>query len=76
MTANEQASLWDVVRQAREHKIQKRNHIGPFKFVVADTTHRFFDCANYNCCLSHAAKHLWKNFTCYGCLKTAGKRIK
>lgn len=76
MKAMEQVSLWDRARSDLEAKLQKGNRIGPFRHSPKLMTYRYFDCRNYNQCLSHAAKNLWKYFTCEGCLHTDGKRIK
>ena len=76
MKATEQVSLWDHVRYLNEAQLQKENCIGPFKHDPEKLTHRYFNCRNYNKCLSHAAANLWDYFTCYGCIHTNGKRIK
>ena len=76
MKAAEQETIWDHYRKHREREIEKANNLGPFSFGIRSTVYRYFDCPNYDACLSYAAFKMWNNFTCLGCRRTKGLKIK
>ena len=69
--AGEQWSLLDYIGLKRSKEIDVRNGVGPFRLDEnALVIPRHLGCANYDSCLSFAAKWRWPSFSCGGCRKT------
>ena len=76
LKATEQRVLWEYYRARDSRLTDIRNKMGPYRKLSADDEiARYFDCSNYDTCLSHAANTRWATFTCEGCRKTQGLKV-
>ena len=73
---NNQVSLWDYCRSFIEGVREKDNQVGPYKLNSDSLVERYFDCKNYDQCLSFASGKNWISFSCRGCRKTASCKVK
>ena len=73
---NNQTSLWDYCRSRVELDRELVNGFGPYKVPAEGTIERYFDCVNYDECLSFASGKNWSTFSCRGCRKVVNCKIK
>lgn len=73
-TANQQMSLWDFYHEMEENRRVANNALGPFTAGKDEDISRYFDCNNYDACLTKASNELWQSFSCHGCRKLESRR--
>ena len=75
MADGQQITVEGWVLLCRSSLHDSLNALGPYEVPTGPLVARYLDCPNYDACLSHAAMHKWRSFSCEGCRKTTHGRF-
>jgi len=74
--SSKQRGLWELIHGDDNSERDRRNMLGPYEITDNEPIPRHLNCANYDSCLSYAAKNRWQSFSCKGCRVTSCGKFK